>query len=187
MDVFSHGLWSGAVYKAINLKTKKPLKVWLAVFWGVAPDVFAFAISFSWLLWKLFSGEMSPAEIPPPEEAEPIQHTMPLFQLSNLLYSMSHSLFMFFLIFSIVFLLFRRPVWEMGAWLIHILIDIPTHSYKFFPTPFLWPISDWKFDGFSWGTPWFIIINYSAIIIIYFILRRKNKLKQNINIKQDST
>lgn len=69
----------------------------------------------------------------------------------------------------------------MSAWAIHILIDIPTHSDKFFPTQFLWPLSNYKFYGIIWATPWFMIINYGALVIAFFIVpheterKRKNK------------
>lgn len=65
----------------------------------------------------------------------------------------------------------------MGAWFLHILMDIPTHTYRFYPTPFLWPVSDVKLNGFSWATPWFMIVNYSIIILIYlyFYLKKQKK------------
>ena len=177
MDIFSHGLWAGAAYKAANKKLKDKLKVWLAVFWGVLPDLFSFSIPFIYLAYNLISGNMNFSDFPRPENAEPMPpDTLPIFRLTSLLYSVSHSAVIFFAIFGFVFLILRRPVWEMGGWLIHILIDIPTHSYKFYPTPFLWPFSEWKFDGFSWGQPWFMILNYSAIIIIYILLRKKSTI-----------
>ncbi|MBI2662668.1 hypothetical protein HYX11_04380 [Candidatus Woesearchaeota archaeon] len=37
----------------------------------------------------------------------------------------------------VVYVILGRFVGEMLAWLGHIIIDIPTHSYKFYPTPFL--------------------------------------------------
>jgi len=48
-------------------------------------------------------------------------------------------------------------------------------SYKFYPTPFLWPISGWKFDGLSWADPWFMLFNYAAIIIVYVLLKKSSK------------
>ncbi len=174
MDIFSHGLWAGAAYKAANKKLKKPLSVRLAILWGVFPDLISFAAPFVWLAYGLVFGGMSFSDLPRPDETEPApSDSLPIFRLISLLYNVSHSIIPFAVIFGVVFLVLRRPVWEMGGWLFHILIDIPTHSYRFYPTPFLWPLSDWKFDGFSWGTPWFIILNYTAIIIIYFLLRRK--------------
>jgi len=174
MDIFAHGLWAGAAYKAVNKKAKKPLNVRLAGFWGVFPDLFAFTLGFAWLFGNLIFGDMSFTDLPRPDSVEPApQDTLPIFRLTSMLYSISHSAIVFLIVFGVVFLIFRRPIWELGGWFIHILLDIPTHSYQFYPTPFLWPISGWKFDGFSWGTPWFLILNYSAIIIVYWFLRRK--------------
>ena len=138
------------------------------------PDLFAFTIPFIWLFGNLIFGGMSFADLPRPGEIEPApQDTLPIFRLTSTLYNISHSAIIFLIVFGVVFLILRRPLWELGGWFIHILLDIPTHSYQFYPTPFLWPLSGWKFDGFSWGTPWFLILNYSAIIIAYWLLRRK--------------
>lgn len=185
MDIFSHGLWAGAAYKAVNKKAKKPLKVWLAGFLGIFPDLFAFTIPFVWLFWNLAFGGLSFSDIPRPDSVEPAsQDTLPIFRLASLLYSISHSAIIFFVVFGIIFLIFRRPIWELGGWFIHILMDIPTHSYQFYPTPFLWPLSGWTFDGFSWGTPWFLIPNYLAIIAVYLLLRVRKKFNSAHRIVQ---
>ncbi len=194
MDVFSHGLWAGAAAKAANKspaiagKIKRPLKVWQAIFWGVSPDIFAFTLPFVWMFWNIVFGDMEFSDFPRPENIEPAaRDTLPIFQLASQLYNISHSLIVFILIFALAAVLLRvklppslklwrtsrRMPWEMSGWLLHILVDIPTHSYRFYPTPFLWPFSEWKFNGFSWGVPWFIILNYSALILVYLVLRRK--------------
>ncbi|MBI2514658.1 hypothetical protein HYV91_00495 [Candidatus Wolfebacteria bacterium] len=171
MDIFSHGLWAGAGAKAVNLK----LNFWLAFFWGVFPDLFAFAIPFVWVITNLILGNLTPADLPRPEESEPpSQNTLWIFRLASSLYNLSHSLVVFFLIFGIVFIIFKRPFWEMSGWLLHILFDIPTHSYRFFPTPFLWPLSGFKLDGFSWAHPWFIALNYGTLLIVYWFLRKRS-------------
>ncbi len=183
MDVFSHGLWAGVVAKATNKsfalagKIKKPLKVWQMAIWGIFPDVFAFAIPFMWLFWNLVFGGMSFSDFPRPENMEPAaRDTLPILQIISWLYNISHSLIIFAVVFGLIWFLLRQTPWEMSGWLLHILIDIPTHSYRFYPTPFLWPFSEWKFNGFSWATPWFLILNYSLIILVYWILRKKNKI-----------
>ena len=188
MDIFSHGLWAGVAAKAVNKssgiagKIKRPLKVWYTVLWGVFPDLFAFALPFVWMFWNIIFGGLKFSDFPRSETVEPaVRDTLPVFQIASGLYNISHSLIVFIIIFGLAAVLLRsklrRIPWEMSGWLLHILIDIPTHSYKFYPTPFLWPFSEWKFDGFSWGVPWFIILNYSAIILAYwFLRRRKSKL-----------
>ena len=44
MDVFAHALWTGALFRGFNLKAKIKIKVWKAVLWGIAPDVFSFGL-----------------------------------------------------------------------------------------------------------------------------------------------
>lgn len=41
------------------------------------------------------------------------------------------------------------PRWCL-AWLVHILIDIPTHSRQYWAPQYLWPLSDQTVDGVSW-------------------------------------
>ena len=187
MDIFSHGLWAGAVGKGLNdfilkPKLKKPLKLKWLVLWGIFPDIFSFAIPFIWLFWSLAFGNFKLSDLPRPESMEPAasNHLPWVFQLANFLYNFSHSFVIFLLIFAVVFIIFKRPVWELSGWLLHIIIDIPTHSYQFYPTPFLWPVSSIKFNGFSWATPWFLIANYAAIFLVYLILFIKKKKRDRI-------
>ena len=182
MDILAHGLWTAAGAKAINEKIllhgkdKKPLNVYWAAFWGVFPDLFAFGIPFIWTLYNLATGNMSISDWPrPAHDLEPVPYTnlQPL-QLAASLYTISHSLVVFICVFGFIAIVRRKPPRELFGWLLHIAIDIPTHSYKFFPTPILWPISTWKFlYGISWGHWWFQLINYSAITIVYILLWRK--------------
>lgn len=182
MDVFSHGLWGGAAFAAINAKIKKPLSVRLAGIFSVFPDVFAFAPMFAWMAWSLLSGSLSFSDMPHPDDLEPAQRdTLFIFRFTAFLYQLSHSIIVFFIVFAVVHFLFRRPAWEMGAWLLHIFIDIPTHSYQFYPTPFLWPVSGVMVDGISWGTPWFMAFNLSSLAIIYgvlFFIKKKRRANE---------
>lgn len=175
MDIVSHVVWAGVAAKTVNKKLNKRLSVAKTAFWGMFPDLFAFTILFVWLFWNLTTGSINFADIPGPKNGEPpiAPSEFYIFEFTSNLYNISHSLFVFTAVFGIMFLFLRRPVWELLGWFLHIIIDIPTHSYQFYPTPFLWPISEWKFNGFSWGTPWFLILNYTAIIIVIFLLRRK--------------
>jgi hypothetical protein len=49
-------------------------------------------------------------------------------------------------------------------------MDIPTHTSDFFPTHFLYPLSNVHVNGMSWGSPWFMLLNYSVLLIIYGFL-----------------
>lgn len=44
----------------------------------------------------------------------------------------------------------RWPKDTFRAWLLHILIDIPTHSRAQWGPRFLWPFSNFAVDGVSW-------------------------------------
>jgi hypothetical protein len=188
MDIFSHGLWSGVIAQGANLTAKKPRKInpLLAAFWGVFPDVFAFGISFILLFWGLITGTFDRSMIPHPDAVEPAPHTG-VFKLSAYLYNYSHSLVIFVIVISSIILikyflkkgttLQQLIPWEMGAWLLHILCDIPTHSYRFYPTPVFWPLWGWKFNGFSWGVWWFMALNYGALITTCIVLYFKKKNK----------
>lgn len=182
MDTFSHGLWAGLSAKALGSKIKQPLNFGKAFIWGVFPDLFAFTIPFVYLIGSSVFGNGDFHFGPPRELQEPaVTNGGWIFQLTPILYSLSHSLFVFALIFGIVSVIWmkrkKRIPYEMLGWVLHILMDIPTHSYKFYPTPFLWPISEYKFDGISWGQTWFMVLNYSSLAVFAIYLRyRKGKV-----------
>lgn len=188
MDFFSHIFWTWAIFKTIEKKTKKQLNTKLAIFWGVFPDLFAFVIPIVLVMFDIITGKADYSNFPRPETLEPAeQNTVPAFRLLSLLYSISHSFVIFLIILAVISVFifiarraseagknFRVP-WELASWPLHILIDIPTHSTQFYSTPFLWPISDFKINGISWSTPWFLELNYLIIfiIILLYLLKRK--------------
>jgi hypothetical protein len=177
MDVFSHGLWAGALFKFINLKRKKDkFSFWLAAFWGVFPDLFAFSIPFLLMFYVAIFQGVDFSKLPHPSSMEPmIPQLSSILNLSSTLYNVSHSIIVFFIVFFIVYLIFRKPVWILGAWLLHIIIDVPTHSYQFYPTPIFWPISSHKFNGIGWANEYFIIVDILLLIAVYFYLLKKEK------------
>lgn len=182
MDIFAHGLWAAVAAKGANKSQKGPrLRVGATVLWGILPDIFAFTISIAWMVGGLLFGNLTLGEFGTnrPPLAEPLgPHTIFVFSISFVLYQISHSIVVFLFVFFAVWVLYRRPMWELGGWLLHILIDIPTHTYQFFPTPVFWPLFDWKFDGFAWGTPWFIIFNYTALLLLFLLLRNRRQEKK---------
>ncbi|KKU97413.1 MAG: hypothetical protein UY31_C0076G0012, partial [Candidatus Wolfebacteria bacterium GW2011_GWE1_48_7] len=126
MDIFSHGLWAAAGAHGINLKTKTRVSVWKTGLWGIFPDLFSFTAAFVWM-WS--TGTRFDAR-----NAEPFGgNGQFITQLTETLYNISHSLIIFALVFGLVWLIFKRPIWEMLGWLVHVVIDVPTHSYQFFP------------------------------------------------------
>lgn len=151
MDTPAHGIWTWIIFH------NNPL-VWLAVLFGILPDLLSWGIYTIWpkkgFDWK-----------------NPDWSLMPNWIMT--LYGITHSLFVVAVVFAIVYLIFKEIPLFLLAWPLHIFIDIPTHDKAFLPTPFLWPLSNYKFAGISWGQKWFMTANWSAIVIvlalIYFI------------------
>lgn len=154
MDVLSHGLWGNIfVYKKLK---NEPKQRWLAVVFGMLPDIIPFAPSF---IYTILSR----------------QEFMSIFLSSHWTvrfaaeaYNYTHSLVIFSLVASAVFLLKRgKFYWPLLAWGIHILMDIPTHP-DFYQTPFLFPLSEYKVTfGASWAAWWIFIPNWTLIILWY--------------------
>lgn len=161
MDILSHGLWGGA---AFGRKAKKSF--WLAFFIGIAPDLFSFGIFSAMNILGLASGPDWSNGPPSPGAIPEYVHT---------LYNWTHSLVIFAIVFGIVWLLRKKPLYELLAWPLHILMDLPTHSTRFFPTPFLWPFADYRFDGIPWSHPWIFFPNWILLVLVYGYLWYKKK------------
>jgi membrane-bound metal-dependent hydrolase YbcI (DUF457 family) len=82
-------------------------------------------------------------------------------------YNVTHSLVVWAAVFFLLWLTTKHPPWLSGAWLLHIVCDIPTHTERYFPTPFLWPFPTPFVDGIPWSTPWFMAANYATMILVY--------------------
>jgi len=170
MDIFAHGLWAAAAARGSNRKVRRKISVWWTAWWGVFPDLFAFAPAIAFMLWRRLAGVRPPAAVG--------DRSDPVFHLAWSLYQASHSLIVFGAVFGLIWLIARRPWLPMLGWALHIVIDIPTHTARFFPTPFLWPVSPYRFSGISWGNPWFMLVNWSAIAIVYLLLRRTGRRRR---------
>jgi hypothetical protein len=55
------------------------------------------------------------------------------------------------------------------GWVVHILMDIPTHSKEFFPTQFLWPFSTFSVNGFNWSRPCCLAGELYGITLLFFL------------------
>jgi hypothetical protein len=164
MDVLSHGLWGGISFGRKNKKS-----FWLSFFIGIAPDLFSFGIFF---IIALFSGISLEFKGEPPNSS-----LIPGYV--GHLYNLTHSLIIFVLIFFSFRIFLKRWVTELLAWPLHILLDIFSHSYQFYPTPFLWPISDYKIDAVSWADPRIFLPNVILLAVLYamWFITKKYKIK----------
>ncbi len=162
MDSISHGLWGAIIAGRRNKRN------FIAAFiFGVMPDALSFGIFLSTIIFEFKKhvwGE------PPAIES------IPAYVFS--LYNISHSLLVFGLVFILVWVMRKKMYLPLSAWGLHILVDIPTHAYAFFPTPFLWPISDFKIDGTPWSHPYIFIPNVillGGLYVWFFISRRRTR------------
>ena len=178
MEIFAHAFWVIAIFLILNLssKFKKKLSIWQAVIWTIIPDIFSFVISFIYVLAGLIFGSLGGDIF-----HKLLLNSSPIYSLTLFLYAMSHSIIVFLIFFIILSLIFRKPLWPMFGWLIHILIDIPTHGRDAeWATPYLWPLTSPASPGIQWWTnPWFTVINYMLLIIVYVILVIIVKSKKN--------
>ncbi len=167
MDILAHTLWANAGARGLNKiqeKKGKPKIIhagWTG-FWGVFPDLFAFTIPFILVIFRVITGELSLSSFG--------DHHGPVagFDLASYLYQYSHSLVIWVAVFAIVWIISKRPRYELLGWALNILIDIPSHAIGFYPTPFLFPISEYRFPyGVDWSNMWYMIINYSGLILVW--------------------
>jgi hypothetical protein len=163
MDIVSHGLWGG-----IALGRKRLSDFILAFAFSVLPDVFGEGIMF--LLILLGFDNMPSLEHGHPDIAD-----FPMYAQN--FYNATHSLIVFGAIFAVIWIIRRKPYWLLLAWALHIVIDIPTHSFRLFPTPFLWPISDFKVDGIPWDNSIILIPNIILLVTLYSFWLYKSRAK----------
>jgi hypothetical protein len=162
MEIVAHGLWAASAVVAARKKTHvRPHMGW-TVWWAAFPDVLAFGLPIVAGLALLAAGKDVQSGHFPPR----VHFGLPL-------YPAAHSLVVFAAVFGLTCLAWRRVVYSMLGWLMHILIDIPTHSEAYYATHFLWPVSDFRIDGIAWWTPWFWVATYAALAIVYALMWRK--------------
>ncbi len=167
MDILAHTLWANAGAREANKIAEKKNKTfrispaWTG-FWGVFPDFFAFTIPFIIGIYNMLFN--------PAYEGGFGRHHIQVqgFDIAAYLYQFSHSLVIWVFVFLSVWFFSKRPRYELLGWALHILIDIPSHALAFYPTPFLFPISEYRFPyGVQWSNMWYMIINYTLLLTVW--------------------
>ncbi len=171
MEIIAHGLFSAAVAITAGRSAKTRVGIRRTVWWGIFPDVVAFGPPIAAGLWYGTVGILNTGH-----------GHFRFVHVGPHLYPAAHSLIVFLLVFGAAALIARRMVIEMSGWLLHILIDIPTHSFRYYATRFLWPVSDFRIDGIPWWTPWLWIATYVALAAVYFLLWKKGWLSRTAKL-----
>jgi hypothetical protein len=165
VDILSHGLWGAIAFGRRNRSS-----FWLAFFIGLAPDLLSFGILH-------ISATLGFDQQPDFSHGTPPESSIP--QYVHHLYDITHSVIVFLIVFLLVWWRLKRPLWELSAWGLHVLVDVPTHSHAFFATPVFWPLFDWKFNGWQWMTPSILIPNYVLLLLLYaWYLSRQAGMKR---------
>lgn len=106
-----------------------------------------------------------------PLRGAPGLSTIPPWVLS--IYSLTHSLIIAGVMVSILFYINKKVGIAASAWILHVIMDIPVHNRGYFPTPFLYPLSDFTINGVNslklWAVNWLVLI----LVYTYSYLRRK--------------
>jgi hypothetical protein len=78
---------------------------------------------------------------------------------------------------------------EILGWALHILINIAAHQ-GIFAVHFLWPLSNYGFNGIRWEEPWFLAVNYGVLVAVLawlWLQNRKQPARSSPALKSAST
>jgi len=170
MDIFAHALWTNVVYYK-NYKNNLKDRLW-AVFFGIMPDLISFVPA---TLYAFFhSGKDNFVNMS--------NSQLWVFTWARESYNITHSLVTLALVIAVVLAIRKgKMYWPLLGWGLHIGIDIFTHP-SFYQTPFLYPLSGFKNNyAISWSEPVFMLVNYTAIAVLYILIftvwRRKKQFR----------
>ena len=182
MDVVSHWFWGVLVTrKHVNWKVAGPM--------AVLPDLLAFIPS---LVYSLANGIERPT-------VDDTTVTSDFPAIAWEMYQYTHSAVVVTLAVLLTWGLFTRfkgsrfesqfaeqyrskPL-KMAfllwiPWYLNILLDIPSHTLQFFPTPVFFPLSDFHIDGTRWSTPIVLFTNVGVLVVLWAYVLRKDRIKR---------
>jgi hypothetical protein len=163
MDIFSHALWGAGA-----LGRKKRSALLFAAAFSLLPDFLGEGVMFLLVI-------LGAPDMPGLGHGHPDISEFPAYARN--FYNAGHSLIVFLLVFVLVWMITKKAFLPLAAWGLHILIDIPTHSFALFPTPFLWPLSSFKVDGIGWDNPLILFPNYAVLVALYAFWFFRQRLK----------
>ena len=163
MDILAHGLWAGfGVVLLRRHRALAPGTALAAVALATLPDVVHLLPLVGWA--ALGDGDWSAlrAYVLAMPGQEPV--LPPLVQsLSHHGHCLMHSAVVAGAATALLWA-WRRALWlPLLGWWSHILIDVFTHSARYYPVPVFYPFTDWAFDGIAWNQPWMLALNYAAL------------------------
>jgi hypothetical protein len=154
MDFIAHLLLSGLIFADSSW-------IWAIVF-GTLPDFIPFGLQ---MIIGPFRNKQSHKF--GDHSAMVTHYQQPQNRWVYRLYNYTHSLIIWGIVFGFLILIGQNRgffPWFAFAWLLHIVIDIPTHTKAFFAPQFLTPLSTFCIDGHSWADPKIMVATYSVIL-----------------------
>lgn len=172
MDIVAHALWTGAGLGFARRRVAMSGAVVAGtIVASVLPDVVHLFPLLAW--WAV--GDGSPGVIMSYAAAVPSSepYLPPLVSgVAHHLHCNFHSAVIAGVVTAFVRAIPRRLWPLLAGWWSHIVIDVFTHSAEFYAVPVLYPFTQAGFDGIAWNTPWFMVANYSALVIAWAWLYR---------------
>ena len=164
MDIVSHAL----IGKIISLPEKSKRPVFWIIFFSVLPDFFQLPFYF-------FLGYINkrPFLIPHNSDWEGVRNLYPVL---DFIQAMGHSFLFALLIILPIVLILKLPKLAFWAYIVHLLIDLPTHTGEWAVKPF-YPFN-YSVNGFTdaWSWPlWTMAISWIILIAVIIILKRYYK------------
>lgn len=180
MDILAHGLWAGVGLGLAQRRwhlTRRTMAATVAM--AVLPDIVHLLPSFVWAAFG--DGKFAAVRdyaIALPGQEPVVPHMVEL--LSHHLHCIWHSAVVAGVVTALLWGL-RRSLWiPLLGWWSHIVIDVFTHSADFYPSPVLYPFTQWGFDGLAWNAPWFMLLNYITLAAVWAWLLRKRWAKRGV-------
>ncbi len=175
MDILAHGLWagSGLAVAARRQRVARRTVVWTLLL-AVLPDFMHAAPVVVWSLSGDSVRELWTYAWASPDEIPNFPASVAVW--SHHLHCIFHSGLIAACVSIALWAATRRFWLPLLGWWSHILIDVFAHASDFYPSPVLYPLSYWGFDGIAWNTPWFMLGNYSALlgIGVFLLLKRRD-------------
>lgn len=159
MDILAHALWTNLLFYEADTSTRIA-----AIALSVMPDIVPFAPTTIKSIFTPVKRDPSTGKV----ATDSLDFKFSLWAYRG--YDLTHSIPNWLVFFGLFWWVLGSMPLAMFGWLVHILVDIPTHRRSFFGTPFLWPFSKYRFDGISWGERWFMRANYASLAALYVYL-----------------
>ena len=180
MDILAHSLWASAGLAVAQRHVTLPRRTVVAtIVLAALPDVFHLLPILAWWLWAdgTWATVMAYSNALPGQEP----WLPPLVKmLSHHLHCLMHSAVVCGAV-TLALWAWQRSLWiPLLGWWSHIVIDVFTHSADYYPSPVLYPLTYWGFNGVAWNTPWFQAVNYGllAVVFIWLALGPKRRAKR---------